>query len=69
MVGEVLMGFQDVAFLPSPVSFSTTCLKNCGGGKNLGTTTCLRTVVGGRQRHTPRKILSLQQSLFCVSQN
>ena len=33
------MGFQDVAFLP----------------EDLWTTTCLRTVVGGRQGHAPCK--------------
>ena len=40
------MGFQDMAFLPSRGRFSTTFLKNCGRGKSLGTTTCLKAVVG-----------------------
>ena len=31
-------------------------------------TTCLKTVVVGRQRHAPCEILLLQQSPFCVSQ-
>ena len=31
------------------------------------TTTCLKTVVGGKQGHAPCKILSLQQSTFFVS--
>ena len=38
---EALDGFQDVTFLPSRASFSTTLLKNCGRGKSLRTTTCL----------------------------
>ena len=50
--GELLMSFQDVAFLPSRARFSTICLK---------------TVVGGKQGNAPCKILLLQQSLFCVS--
>ena len=41
------MGFQDVAFLPSPASFSTTFLINCGRGESLRTATCIVTVVGG----------------------
>ena len=31
IIGEVLIGFQDVAFFPS-CSFSTTFLKNCSRG-------------------------------------
>ena len=61
------MGFQDVAFMPSQASFSTTFLKKCGRGESLGTTTCLKTVVGGKQGHAPCKILLLQQSLFFTS--
>ena len=41
----LLMGFQDVAFLPSRSSLLTTFLKNCGIGECLRTTTCLITVV------------------------
>ena len=33
------MSFQDVAFLPSRVSFFITFLKGCGRGESLGTTT------------------------------
>ena len=40
------MGLQDVAFQQSRASFSTTFLKKCGRGKILGTTTCLKDVVG-----------------------
>ena len=61
------MGFQDVVLLPSRASFSTTFLKNCGRGESLGTTTCLITVVGGKQGHARCKIPLLQQSLFFVS--
>ena len=48
LVWELLVGFQDVAFLPSRTGFSTTCLKHCGRGEIFLTTTCLTTVVGGR---------------------
>ena len=50
--------------MSSRADFHTTFLKNCGGGEALGTTTCLRVVVGGKQEYAPCKILSLQQSLF-----
>ena len=33
------------------------------------TTTCLKTVVGGRQRHAPCKVLSLQHNLFLCQLN
>ena len=37
----LIVGFQDVAFLASRASFSTTFLRNCDRGKSLVTTTCL----------------------------
>ena len=40
------MVFQDVAFLPSRASFSTTFINNCGRGESLRTTACLKAVVG-----------------------
>ena len=43
------MGFQDVALLPSTASFYTNYQKNCGGGKSLRTTTCLKTEVVGKK--------------------
>ena len=56
------MCFQDVALLPpSRASFSTTFLKKCVRGESLGTTTCLRTVVGGKQGHAACEIFLLQQ--------
>ena len=42
-----VMSFQDVAFLPYRATFSTTLLKNSGTGEGLGTTICLKAVVGG----------------------
>ena len=58
------MSFQDVAFLPSRNSFSTTFVKNCGRGGSLRITTCLITVVGGKQGRAPCNIFLLQQILF-----
>ena len=49
MVGDLGMGFQDVAFLPSQDRFSTTFLKNCGTGESLAIIICPKTVVGGKQ--------------------
>ena len=66
---ELLMAVQDVASLPSEASFSATFLKHCGRGESLGTTTCLRTVVGGKHRHASCKILLLQQHLFLCQSN
>ena len=66
MVGELLMGFQDVALMQSRASFSTTFHKNCGRGESLGTTTCPKTVVGDKQGHALCKIILLQQiHLLC----
>ena len=63
----LLIEFQDVAFLPSLASFSTTCKENCGRGESLGITTCLKTVVGGKQGHAPCKVLLLHITSFFVS--
>ena len=64
-IREPIIGFQDVVFLSSRASYSTTFLKNCGRGESLGTTTCLKTVVtGSMPLPAPCKILLLQQSLF-----
>ena len=63
------MDFQDVVFLPCRDSFSTTFLKNGGRGEGLGTTTCLITVVWGKQGHAPFKLLTLQQCLFLCQFN
>ena len=43
-------------------------LKNCGRGESLETTTCLRSVVGGKQGHAPSRIPLLLQCLCFVSQ-
>ena len=40
---SLLVGFQDVAFLLSRASFSTTFLLYCGRDESLGTTICLGT--------------------------
>ena len=63
------MSFLEAAFLPAGASFSTTFLKDYGRGEGLRATTCLRTVVGLRQRHPPCKILLLQQSSFLCQSN
>ena len=45
-IEELLMGFHDVAFLPSRANHHTTLPKDNGREESLGTTTCLVTVVG-----------------------
>ena len=49
------MDFQDVAFLSSQGSFSTTFPENCCRCESLGTTAYLEIVVGGMQGHFPCK--------------
>ena len=68
-VDVLLMGFQDVVFLPSRASFSATFLKNCGRGESHETAYCLRTVVRGKQGHAPSKIFLIPQSLFLCHSN
>ena len=67
-VRELLMGFQDVAFLLCQARFPPHFL-NCGRCECLGTTICHITVVGGEQGYAPCKILLLQQSLFLCPLN
>ena len=55
--------YLDVKFLPRDIFF-TTFLESCGKGESFRTTTCLKTVVGGKQGYASCKLLSLQQSLF-----
>ena len=64
-VGELLMGIQDVEFLPSRASLSITFLKNCGRGEGHRTTTCPKTVVGGKQGNAPSKIILLHKASLC----
>ena len=37
----------------SRATFTTTFLRNCGSGEGLGTTSCPKTMTGGRQGHPP----------------
>ena len=62
-------GFQDVAFLPLRVCFSTSFLKNCGGCECLRITTYRKTVVWGKRGHAPYEILLLKQSIFLCQLN
>ena len=63
------MDIHDVALLPSTASFPTTFHNNSGRYKSHRTTTCLKTVVGGKQWHAACKILLLQQILFLCQLN
>ena len=56
------MSLQDVEFLLSRASYSTTFLKNCGRGERIRSNTCPKTVVGDKQGHAPRRILSLPKA-------
>ena len=63
------MGFQDVAFLPSRVSFPSHFLKRVVELRALRpphVLACLSTVVEDKQGYAPFKILLLQQSLCFV---
>ena len=64
------MGFQDVAFLPSKASLPTTFHTNCGRGESLRTTTCPKTVVGGKQGRGPcNNTFAPTRSLFVCQSN
>ena len=65
-VGKLLMCFQDVAFLPSGASFSTTFLENCGTGDSLGTITCLKAVVGVSKGRLPVRYFHFNNASLCV---
>ena len=45
-IGEIKMGFLDVAFLSSQASFYTTFLIKHGGGCGLWTSTCHKLLMG-----------------------
>ena len=59
------MGFQDVVFLSSRASFSTTFLKNCGRGESLGTTTYLKAFVGLSKGILPVKYFRSNKTSLC----
>ena len=59
------MGFQDLVLLPSGVSFYNTFLKNVVGVKASGQPHVTK-LFGGKQGHTPCKILLLEQILIFV---
>ena len=54
-VEGLLIGFQDVAFLPPELVFLHHIKKNCGKGECLWTTTCLKSVVCDKHGHAPCK--------------
>ena len=60
------MGFQDVLFLSSRASFSTTFLKNCCRGEGLRTTTCLKVVVGLSKGMLPVKYFCFNKAIFVL---
>ena len=63
------MCFQDVAFLNSRASFSTTFPRNCGRGESPRTAKLPKTVIGDNQGHAPCQLLQLQHSLFLYQLN
>ena len=58
------MSFQDVVLLSSRASFHTTFLRQYDKCESLGTTTCIKTVVGVSKGMLPVKYFHLQQPLF-----
>ena len=63
------MSLQDVVFLPFRASFSNTFYKNCHRCESLGTPTCPKTEFGGKQVHTPSKMLLLKEISFLCEAN
>ena len=65
---ELLVGFQDVAFLPSLAELSTTSMKFFFRGRVLRTTTCPKTLVGVSKGMLPvRYHHSNKASFLCQS--
>ena len=52
LVEQLLMGVQDVLFLPSRASYYTTFLIHCGRSEIFGIDSCLRIVVWCMQSHS-----------------
>ena len=63
---ELLMGFQDVAFLPSGARLSTKFLKDLDRDESLVTNTYSKSVVGGKQRQALCKYFCSNKAYFCV---
>ena len=55
--------------MPFCASFYATCLISCDKGESLGTATCHRTVVEGKQGHAPCKILFSHKASFLCQSN
>ena len=66
---EVLIRFQDVAFLRPRASFFAPHFVRCGRCECLEIATCLKAVVGESKDILPVKMLFLQQSLFSCQLN
>ena len=67
-VRDILIGFQDIMFLPYIPHLYTSFLIICGGGEGLGTATCLKTVLLINKDTLPVKYLrSDKSSLLCQS--
>ena len=67
MVGELLIGSKNVAFLPSRASFSTTFLNNSSGGYGPGITTHFKAVVVVGKGMLSVNYYCSNKSSFCVS--
>ena len=63
---ELVISFPDVTFLALRAGFSTAFLNNCDRNESLGTTACLRTVVGCKLGHVTCEILYLHRASFCI---
>ena len=63
LVGELLMGLQDVAFYPSELFF-IIFLKNGGRGESFWHATCLKTVVGVSKGMLPVKYFCSNKASF-----
>ena len=69
LVVELLADYQLVAFLTFQTSFFITFRRNCGRADSLINTTCLESVVRGKQEHVPCKILLLRRANFLCQSN
>ena len=63
----LIVGYQDVVFMPAHISLSTTFHGYCGRDDSLETTTFLNSVVGRKLGHAPCRILLRHTAFSCVS--
>ena len=69
LVGELVIGSQDIAFTPSRATFSTTFPKKCCRSESPVTTPCLNNVVGVSKGMLSIKYSNSNKTFFLCQSN